>query len=207
MFGVFLFIFSSATVISVTDLRGRVILSRMKRPSVFHWAEKTRRDERTRISRSNIRRGWWAELNTQRLYGVLSSGRVRAQRAFRTNVGPTFAVAVDAALGRAVCAGHQSTTVVEVHDRYAAQNGTWWLLCENVDRLKSVTITITSYLNAMSVVMVYGQTPAADMTSVNISVNVKYGTYPPADLTRYILKIAANRGRRFTRFVRHWYRT
>lgn len=83
---------------------------------------------------------------------------------------------VDTSLGRTVCAGQQSTTAIEVHDHYAARNGTWWLLCENVDRLKSVPITIASYLNSMSVVMIYGQTQAVKMASVNISVNVKPGS-------------------------------
>lgn len=89
-----------------------------------------------------------------------------------------YVTAVDTALGRTVCPSQQqSTTVIEIHDHYAAQNGTWWLLCENVDRLKSVPISITSFLHSMSVVIIYGQRPAVDMASVNISVNVKPGSY------------------------------
>jgi len=86
--------------------------------------------------------------------------------------------AVDTALGRTVCPSQrQSTTVIEIHDHYAAQNGTWWLLCENADRPKSVPISITSFLHSVSVVIVYGQQPAADAASVNISVTVKPGWY------------------------------
>lgn len=84
---------------------------------------------------------------------------------------------MDTALGRTVCPGQQSTTVIEIHDHYAAENGTWWLLCENVEQPKSVPISITSFLNSMSVVVVYGQKPAMDMVSANISVNVKPGSY------------------------------
>lgn len=84
---------------------------------------------------------------------------------------------MDTALGRTVCPGQQSSAVIEIHDHYAAQNGTWWLLCENVELMKTVPISITSNLNSMTVVVVYGQRPAVDMASVNISVNVKPGLY------------------------------
>lgn len=100
---------------------------------------------------------------------------------------------MDTALGRTVCPGQQqqrSTTVIEIHDHYAAQNGTWWLLCEDVDRLMSVPISITSFLNSVSVVTIYGQTSPADAASVNISVNVKPGQYLLPILVHYLSLVA-----------------
>lgn len=94
---------------------------------------------------------------------------------------------MDTALGRTVCPGQQSTTVIEIHDHYAAENGTWWLLCENVGQPKSVPISITSFLNSMSIVVVYGEKPAMDMVSANISVNVKPGWY---HIVSYIILLA-----------------
>ncbi|XP_026811687.1 uncharacterized protein LOC113552887 isoform X1 [Rhopalosiphum maidis] len=93
---------------------------------------------------------------------------------------------MDTALGRTVCPGQQSTTVIEIHDHYAAENGTWWLLCENTEQPKSVPISITSFLNSMSVVVVYGQKPAMDIASANISVNVK----PDAESKKKLVALA-----------------
>ncbi|XP_025416102.1 uncharacterized protein LOC112687566 isoform X2 [Sipha flava] len=93
---------------------------------------------------------------------------------------------MDTSLGRTVCPGQQSTTVIEIHDHYAAQNGTWWLLCENVDQMKSVPISITSFLNSMSVVVIYGQKPVIDIASANISVNVK----PDAEFKKKLVTLA-----------------
>lgn len=94
MFGVFLFIFSSAAVNSVTDLCDRVILSYMKRPSVFHWfySEKPRRDDRIRISRSTIRGGGrggtWHTTFDRPARTVFCLPVVSAQRTLCANAGP-----------------------------------------------------------------------------------------------------------------------
>ncbi|XP_050534500.1 uncharacterized protein LOC126901790 isoform X3 [Daktulosphaira vitifoliae] len=80
---------------------------------------------------------------------------------------------MDTTLGRTICPGHDSGTIIEIHDHYASQNGTWWLLCENVDHLKSVPISISSYLNTISIVTIYNKKQASILTSINISISVK----------------------------------
>ncbi|XP_050429193.1 uncharacterized protein LOC126838643 isoform X2 [Adelges cooleyi] len=108
--------------------------------------------------------------------------RLRYKQRLVTSIGNTIQLQfnhvipaqMDTALGRTVCPGPQSGTIIEIHDHYASQNGTWWLLCENSDRIKSVPISISSFLNTMTIVTIYGQTQTVDLVSVNISVSVKH---------------------------------
>ena len=83
----------------------------------------------------------------------------------------TFPVGVK---GRTVCQEDETKGFIEVRDHYADRNGTWWQFCE-ADRQEISQLTITSYLNSLTIKQISEN--SKDGVLLNASLSVVPGKY------------------------------
>lgn len=83
----------------------------------------------------------------------------------------TFPVGVK---GRTVCQEDETKGFIEVRDHYADRNGTWWQFCE-ADRQEISQLTITSYLNSLTIKQISEN--SKDGVLLNASLSVVPGRY------------------------------
>lgn len=71
--------------------------------------------------------------------------------------------------GRTVCQEDENKGFIEIRDHYADRNGTWWQFCE-ADRHEVSQLTITSYLNFITIKQISEHSKEGVLLNASLSV-------------------------------------